>query len=78
MPLRLKLLTLRRRNVEYTKELDQNGFAHLWRTAQRRRSEFLAAWCSQFLRSDESEAAGAPQSKGGRVVYEPDEVTKAA
>ena len=64
--------------MEHTEELDQNGFAHLWRTAQRRRGAFLAAWFSQFLPSDESDAAGAPQLTGGRVVYEPDDVTKAA
>jgi len=64
--------------VEHTEELDQNGFAHLWRNAQRRRSAFLAAWFSHFWPSDEKDAAGSSQSIGGRVIYEPDDVTKAA
>jgi hypothetical protein len=64
--------------MEHIEELDQNGFAHLWRTAQRRRAAFLAAWFSQFWPSNEKDAAGAPQSVGGHVVYEADDVEKAA
>ena len=65
-------------NVEHLEEHDQKGFAHLWRTAQRRRGAFLAAWFSQFWTSEGSDGAAVPPSTGGCVAYEPDDVTKAA
>ena len=64
--------------MEHLEEHYQKGFAHLWRTAQHRRGAFLAAWFSQFWSSEGSDGAAVPPSTGGSVVYEPDDVTKAA
>jgi len=64
--------------MKHLEEHDQNGFANLWRTAQRRRGAFLAAWLSQFCSSEDSDDAAVPTSIGRCVTDYPNDVTKAA
>ena len=64
--------------MKHLEEDGQNGFAYLWRTAQRRRGAFLAAWFTQLWFSEGSGGAVVPPSTGGCVTRERDEVTRAA
>jgi hypothetical protein len=56
-------------DMERIEELDQYGFAHLWRTAQRRRGDVLAAWLLQFWRRAKAITVGAPPSPDDRVPH---------
>jgi hypothetical protein len=66
--------------VEHQEDSDQEGFAHLWRNAQCRRSLFLASWFSQFWSSRQRDGSVLPSSTSDHTAskLESDGVTKAA
>jgi len=66
--------------VEHQEDTDQEGFAHLWRSAQRRRGLFLASWFSQFWSSRQRDRSVLPSSTSAHAASElgSDGITKAA
>jgi hypothetical protein len=66
--------------VEYQEDSDQEGFAHLWRSAQRRRGIFLASWFLQFWCPHRRDRSVLPPSTSAHTTseLESDGSTKAA